>query len=85
MTVVVGGGPSNSLRKTSNPYSSAVLFEGTVMFTDFDEHMMNELTVLAPSTMRLEVSAQPGHYQQMWISKGGCDESGPMVVYGKCS
>ena len=59
-----------------------------------------ELTALAPSTMKIKVVAPPERkysvwiggsilsslstFQQMWISKGEYDESGPTIVHRKC-
>merc|ERR1719284_1276646 len=58
--------------------------------------MTKELTALAPSTMKIKVIAPPERkysvwiggsilsslstFQQMWISKGEYDESGPTIV-----
>jgi actin beta/gamma 1 len=81
-------------------YSNIVLSGGTTMFTGIGERMTKELTALAPSTMKIKVVAPPERkysvwiggsilsslstFQQMWISKGEYDESGPTIVHRKC-
>jgi actin beta/gamma 1 len=81
-------------------YSNVVLSGGTTMFTGIGERMTKELTALAPSTMKIKVVAPPERkysvwiggsilsslstFQQMWISKGEYDESGPTIVHRKC-
>ncbi len=60
----------------------------------------DRMTALAPSTMKIKVVAPPERkysvwiggsilaslstFQQMWISKGEYDESGPSIVHRKC-
>jgi len=81
-------------------YSNVVLSGGTTMFAGIGERMTKELTALAPSTMKIKVVAPPERkysvwiggsilsslstFQQMWISKGEYDESGPTIVHRKC-
>ncbi|CAE7948370.1 unnamed protein product [Symbiodinium sp. KB8] len=81
-------------------YSNVVLSGGTTMFQGIGERMTKELTALAPSTMKIKVVAPPERkysvwiggsilsslstFQQMWISKGEFDESGPTIVHRKC-
>jgi len=81
-------------------YSNVVLSGGTTMFAGIGERMTKELTALAPSTMTIKVVAPPERkysvwiggsilsslstFQQMWISKGEYDESGPTIVHRKC-
>jgi len=81
-------------------YANVVLSGGTTMFTGIGERMTKELTALAPSTMKIKVVAPPERkysvwiggsilsslstFQQMWISKGEYDESGPTIVHRKC-
>jgi len=81
-------------------YSNVVLSGGTTMFQGIGERMTKELTALAPSTMKIKVVAPPERkysvwiggsilsslstFQQMWISKGEYDESGPSIVHRKC-
>ncbi|CAE8619365.1 unnamed protein product [Polarella glacialis] len=70
----------------------------SIMKCDVD--IRKELTTLAPSTMKIKVIAPPERkysvwiggsilsslstFQQMWISKGEYDESGPTIVHRKC-
>jgi len=70
------------------------------MFTGISERMMKELSALAPSKMKINVVAPPERKysvwtggsilsslstsQQIWISKGEYDESGPTIVHRKC-
>jgi actin-related protein len=81
-------------------YGNIVLSGGTTMFAGIGERMTKELTALAPSTMKIKVVAPPERkysvwiggsilsslstFQQMWISKGEYDESGPTIVHRKC-
>jgi len=81
-------------------YSNVVLSGGTTMFSGIGERMTKELTALAPSTVRIRVIAPPERkysvwiggsilsslstFQQMWISKGEYEESGPTIVHRKC-
>merc|ERR1712186_140285 len=81
-------------------YANVVLSGGTTMFQGISERMTKELTALAPSTMKIKVVAPPERkysvwiggsilsslstFQQMWISKGEYDESGPTIVHRKC-
>ena len=81
-------------------YTNVVLSGGTTMFQGIGERMTKELTALAPSTMKIKVVAPPERkysvwiggsilsslstFQQMWISKGEYDESGPTIVHRKC-
>merc|ERR1711976_942093 len=76
-------------------YSNVALSGGTTMFAGIGERMTKELTALAPSTMKIKVVAPPERkssvwiggsilsslstFQQMWISKGEYDESGPTI------
>jgi len=83
-----------------NLYRHVVLSGGTTMFAGIGERMTKEITALAPSTMKIKVVAPPERkysvwiggsilsslstFQQMWISKGEYDESGPTIVHRKC-
>jgi len=78
---------------------NVVLSGGTTMFPGIGERVTKELTALAPSTMKIKVVAPPERkysvwiggsilpslstFQQMWISKGEYDESGPTIVHRK--
>merc|ERR1711934_1065231 len=81
-------------------YGNVVLSGGTTMFAGIGERMNKEIKALAPSTMKIKVVAPPERkysvwiggsilsslstFQQMWISKGEYDESGPTIVHRKC-
>jgi len=81
-------------------YANVVLSGGTTIFPGIGERMTKELTALAPSTMKIKVVAPPERkysvwiggsilsslstFQQMWVSKGEYDESGPTIVHRKC-
>merc|ERR1712211_51560 len=82
-------------------YANVVLSCGTTMFQGIGERMTKELTALAPSTMKIKVVAPPERkysvwiggsilsslstFQQMWISKGEYDESGPPLCTASAS
>jgi len=81
-------------------YANVVLSGGTTMFPGMGERMTKELSLRAPSTMRIKVIAAPERkysvwiggsilaslstFQNMWISKQEYDESGPTIVHRKC-
>ncbi|KAL0926955.1 hypothetical protein M5K25_003213 [Dendrobium thyrsiflorum] len=81
-------------------YGNIVLSGGTTMFPGIGYRLSKEISVLAPSSMKINVVAQPERkysvwiggaifaslstFQQMWISKGEYDESGPSIVHRKC-
>merc|ERR1712023_262032 len=81
-------------------YGNVVLSGGTTMFPGIADRMQEELTALAPSTMKIKIIAPPERkysvwiggsilaslstFQQMWISKEEYDESGPSIVHRKC-
>ena len=81
-------------------YANIVLSGGTTMFPQIAERLTKEIVALAPSTMKIKVVAPPERkysvwiggsilaslstFQQMWISKGEYDESGPSIVHRKC-
>merc|ERR1712061_869194 len=81
-------------------YSNVLLSGGNTMFEGIGERIAKELTAKAPSTMQIKVDAPPDRkysvwiggsilsslatFQQMWISKGEYDESGPTIVHRKC-
>ncbi|RLN39956.1 hypothetical protein C2845_PM01G25400 [Panicum miliaceum] len=56
-------------------YGNIVLTGGTTMPPGIADRMSEEITALAPSSMKIKVSLST--FQQMWISKGEYDESGP--------
>jgi len=81
-------------------YENVVLSGGTTMFPGMGERMAKELTMLAPSTMRIKVIAPPERkysvwiggavvaslstFEQMWVTKQEYDEMGPTVIHRKC-
>jgi actin-related protein len=81
-------------------YANIVLSSGTTMFQGIAERMQKEISLLAPSTMKIKIIAPPerkfsvwigrsilaslSSFQQMWISKQEYDESGPSIVHRKC-
>jgi actin beta/gamma 1 len=81
-------------------FANVVISGGTTMFRGIGERMAKELTALAPSTLKIKVIAPPERkysvwiggsilsslstFQQMWISKGEYDESGPTIIHRKC-
>nr|QGN00871.1 ActL2 [Drosophila algonquin] len=81
-------------------YSNIVLSGGTTMFAGLPERLQKEMSVLAPSTMRIKIDAPSQRnfsvwlggsilssltaFQHMWVSKADYDEVGPDVVNRKC-
>jgi actin-related protein len=81
-------------------YANTVLSSGTTMFQGIGERMQKEISLLAPSTMKIKIIepaerkfsvwiggsilASLSSFQQMWISKQEYDESGPSIVHRKC-
>ncbi|KAM0980973.1 hypothetical protein FF1_014212 [Malus domestica] len=70
------------------------------MFPGIADRMSEEITALAPSSMKIKVVAPPETkysvwiggsilaslitFQQLWIAKAGYDESGPSIDHRKC-
>lgn len=70
------------------------------MFPGITDRLQQEVTNMAPSSMRVKVIAPPERkysvwiggsilaslstFQQMWVSKQEYDESGPSIVHRKC-
>ncbi|KAE8728004.1 actin [Hibiscus syriacus] len=81
-------------------YGNIVLSGGTTMFPGIADRMSEEITALAPSSVKIKVVAPPERkysvwiggsilvsqstFQQMWIAKAEYDESDPSIVYRKC-
>jgi len=81
-------------------YGNMVLAGGSTMFPGLADRLQKEIVNLAPSTMKTKIIAPPERkysvwiggsilaslstFQQMWISKEECDESGPSIVRRKC-
>merc|ERR1712203_259018 len=80
-------------------YANVVLSGGSTMYPGIADRMQ-EITALAPNTMKIRIIAPPERkysvwiggsilaslstFQQMWISKQEYDESGPSIVHRKC-
>merc|ERR1712062_837609 len=78
-------------------YGNIVLSGGTTMFEGIADRMQQEITDLAPPSMKIKIVAPPERkysvwiggsilsslstFQQMWISKQEYDESGPSIVH----
>ena len=81
-------------------YGNVVMSGGTTIFEGIAERLTNELTNLAPASMKIKVVAPPERkysvwisgsilaslstFQQMWISKEEYEDSGPGIVHRKC-
>jgi len=81
-------------------YTNVVLSGGTTMFKDIDKRLFNEITKLAPASVKVKIVAPPERkysvwiggsilsslstFQDMWILKDEYDESGPGIVHRKC-
>lgn len=81
-------------------FGNIVLSGGTTMFPGIADRMQKELTALAPSGMRVKISAPLERKYSVWIggsilaslstfgaswcSKQEYDESGPAIVHRKC-
>ncbi|XP_051145416.1 actin-2-like [Andrographis paniculata] len=81
-------------------YGNVVLSGGSTMFPGIADRMGKEIAALAPSSMKIKVVAPPERkysvwiggsilaslstFQQMWITKGEYEESGPAIVHRKC-
>nr|QGN00869.1 ActL2 [Drosophila azteca] len=81
-------------------YSNIVLSGGTTMFEGLPERLQKELSVLAPSTMRIKIDAPAQRnfsvwlggsilsslsaFQHMWVTRADYDEVGSDIVNRKC-
>jgi actin-related protein len=81
-------------------YTNTVLSGGSTMFPNIDERLTKEMTILAPTSIRVKIVAPPERkysvwiggsilsslstFQEMWITKDEYDESGPGIVHRKC-
>jgi len=81
-------------------YENMVMSGGSTMYPGIPERLEKEMTALAPARMKVKVTAPEERkysvwiggsilsslstFQQMWISKGEYDESGPTIVHRKC-
>ena len=81
-------------------FANIVLAGGNTLFPGIADRLQKEITKLAPSTMTVNVIAQPKRQHAAWASassfaslrtypssfiyKGDYDESGPSVIHRKC-
>jgi actin len=81
-------------------YANIVMSGGSTMFPNIAERLTKEVTNLAPSSIKVKVTAPPERlysvwiggsvlsslstFQQMWILKNEYDEAGPSIVHRKC-
>ncbi|KAL8278105.1 hypothetical protein RQP46_009565 [Phenoliferia psychrophenolica] len=81
-------------------FNNIVLSGGTTMYAGIADRVQKEIQALAPSTVKVKITAPPERkysvwiggsilaslstFQQMWISKQEYDESGPSIVHRKC-
>jgi len=81
-------------------YSNTVLSGGSTMFPGIVERLTNEMTTLAPASVKVRVVAPAerkysvwiggsilsslNNFQEMWVSRDEYDESGPGIVHRKC-
>jgi len=81
-------------------YANIVLAGGSTMFPKIRDRMTKEITALAPSTMKITVTAPPqrkhsvwlggsilsalASFQQMWVTNEEYQENGPQIVNYKC-
>ena len=95
----------NSIRKCDmdirkDMFSNIILAGGTTMFKGLPERVEKELSILAPSNVKINVAAPPfrkysvwlggsllsslSSFEPMWISCKEYDEIGPSIVHRKC-
>lgn len=83
-----------------NRYANIVLAGGSTMFPKIRDRMTKEITALAPSTMKITVTAPPQRkhsvwlggsilsalpsFQQMWVTAAEYKENGSQIVHYKC-
>jgi len=82
-------------------YKNTVLSGGTTMFKHIDERLEKEMKALAPNGNDIKIIAPPERkysvwiggsilaslstFEEMWVTKGEYDESGPTIVHRKCT
>jgi len=82
-------------------YANTVMSGGTTMFRQIDQRLKDELDKLSPQTMTVKIVAPPERkysvwiggsilaslstFEEMWVTKGEYDESGPAIVHRKCT
>jgi len=81
-------------------YENMVLSGGSTMFPNIDQRILNELTALAPASVKVKVVAPAERkysvwiggsilsslstFQEMWVTRDEYDECGPGIVHRKC-
>ncbi|EDV98384.1 actin-like protein 53D [Drosophila grimshawi] len=81
-------------------YSNIVLSGGSTMFRNIEVRLQRDIVALAPSTMRIKITAHPerrfavwsggsvlaslSSFQNMWIDSAEYDEVGPSIIHRKC-
>ncbi|KAE8149950.1 actin family [Aspergillus avenaceus] len=81
-------------------YANMILSGGTTLYPGIADRMHKELSLLAPSSMRVKIIAPPERkysvwiggsilsslsaFENNWIIKKEYDESGPSIVHRKC-
>jgi len=82
-------------------YKNTVLSGGTTMFKQIEQRLEKEMKALAPSGNEIKIIAPPERkysvwiggsilaslstFEEMWVTKGEYDESGPTIVHRKCT
>jgi len=82
-------------------YKNTVLSGGTTMFPQIEERLDQEMKQLAPGGVEVKIIAPPERkysvwiggsilaslstFEEMWVTKGEYDESGPTIVHRKCT
>jgi len=82
-------------------YANIVMSGGTTMFDKIDQRVQKEMVNLAPQSMTIKIVAPPERkysvwiggsilaslstFEEMWVTKGEYDESGPSIVHRKCT
>jgi len=82
-------------------YKNTVLSGGTTMFKGIDQRLEKEIKKLAPNGNEIKIIAPPERkysvwiggsilaslstFEEMWVTKGEYDESGPTIVHRKCT
>jgi len=82
-------------------YKNTVLSGGTTMFHQIEQRLEKEMKALAPNGSDIKIIAPPERkysvwiggsilaslstFEEMWVTKGEYDESGPTIVHRKCT
>merc|ERR1712165_262733 len=81
-------------------YSNTVLSGGSTMFPGIEQRLTNEMTTLAPASVKVRVVAPAERkysvwiggsilsalstFKEMWVKREEYDECGPQIVHRKC-